>query len=157
MATNYFYIKITCTQKLISVLLIIADDFRKYLLSPAQQGRRGTPPHKQNSSHPSTFTFNQLGPSKQTNMSSPRDPPNHPFYDKSTKHNRYRTYSDRDHLSYGNFQKGLHQRQYLDETLDSMNTGYEDDDNTTTSGSYTIDQDDFLSEVTLEKIQDVIV
>lgn len=41
--------------------------------------------------------------------------------------------------------------------MDSVNTGYDDDDNTTTSGSYTIDADDFPTEVKFDKIQDVIV
>jgi hypothetical protein len=94
----------------------------------------------------------------QTNMSSPRDPPNHPFYENVHQNqNRHLPYSDRDHISYGHFQKGLHQRQCLDETMDSLNTGYDDDDNTTTSGSYTIEADDFPVELMLEKIQDVFV
>ncbi|VDI37920.1 protocadherin delta 1 [Mytilus galloprovincialis] len=142
-----------------------SEDFRKYLLHPTgQQGRRGTPPHKQNISNPShiPFTVNKLGPStphKQTNISSPRDPPNHPFYENINPHhqNRHIPYTGRDHISYGHFQKGLHQRPYLDETMDSVNTGYDDDDNTTTSGSYTIDADDFPTEVKFDKIQDVIV
>jgi hypothetical protein len=41
--------------------------------------------------------------------------------------------------------------------MDSLNTGYDDDDNTTTSGSYTIEADDFPVELMLEKIQDVFV
>lgn len=134
-----------------------SEDFRKYLLHPSQQGRRGTPPHKQNNQNPLMSSYNKTGPHKQTNISSPRDPPpNHPFYE-SVHQNRHLSYSDRDHISYGHFQKGLHQRQFLDDTMDSVNTGYDDDDNTTTSGSYTIEADEFPVEVMLEKIQDVIV
>lgn len=148
-----------------NVFSLFPEDFRKYLLHPTgQQGRRGTPPHKQNISNPShiPYTVNKLGPStqhKQTNISSPRDPPNHPFYENINPHhqNRHIPYTGRDHISYGHFQKGLHQRPYLDETMDSVNTGYDDDDNTTTSGSYTIDADDFPTEVKFDKIQDVIV
>ncbi|XP_060083215.1 protocadherin gamma-A4-like [Ylistrum balloti] len=54
--------------------------------------------------------------------------------------------------TYGHFQRGLS----VDETVDSIATGYDDDD-TTTSGSYTIDNDDFPMELHFEKVHDVFV
>ncbi|XP_069129920.1 protocadherin-9-like [Argopecten irradians] len=55
--------------------------------------------------------------------------------------------------TYGHFQQGLS----VDETVESIaTTGYDDDD-TTTSGSYTIDNDDFPVELHFEKVHDVFV
>lgn len=54
--------------------------------------------------------------------------------------------------SYGHFQRGLS----VDETVESVATGYDDDD-TTTSGSYTIDNEDFPVELHFEKVHDVFV
>ncbi|KAK3598460.1 hypothetical protein CHS0354_023013 [Potamilus streckersoni] len=47
----------------------------------------------------------------------------------------------------------------MNDTMDSMATTFDDDDNTTTSGSYTIDNtyDDFLEELNVTKFRDVLV
>lgn len=58
--------------------------------------------------------------------------------------------------SYGHFASGIYAARSVDETLDSVATGYDDDD-TTTSGSYTIDADEYPVEMRLQKVPDVFV
>ncbi|KAK3099155.1 hypothetical protein FSP39_000225 [Pinctada imbricata] len=58
--------------------------------------------------------------------------------------------------SYTTFQRGI-MHQPMDDTLDSVATGYDDDDNTTTSGSYTIDAEELPLEVRMQKVPDVFV
>ena len=135
-----------------------------------QYGRRGESPQKRYSDNQNQYmnvpSPNHYVSSISSGMISPRlhdelvhqlQPSYHtlPTHNVSQKHPPYGSTSS-DIPSYGNFQRGL-LIPSVDEVADSVATGYDDDDNTTTSGSYTIDNEDFPMELHLERVHDVFV
>ena len=110
--------------------------------------------HHYPASSPTYSNVNSSGnsPGDQLDMSHHLPPHVRTFYQPRHSHS-----SESSELpSYGNFQRGI-ALQPMDETMDSVATGYDDDDNTTTSGSYTIDAEELPVEIRMQKVPDVFV
>ena len=147
------------------VFFNFTDDLRKTFGPSQQVGRRGTPPHLSNSPRYNNGPYSQSPPLYENVVELQQYPPlmgdtiHHlPLHVRTFYQPKGAapTGSTSSIPSYGHFSNGIYPARSVDETLDSIATGYDDDD-TTTSGSYTIDVDEYPVEVRLQKVPDVFV
>ncbi|XP_061164089.1 putative protocadherin beta-18 [Saccostrea echinata] len=139
------------------------DDLRNKF-GPSQNGRRGTPPHLSNNVRYQNLSYSQPPPLYENVMELQQyskmmgDTSHHLPVHVRTFYQPKTSVSPTSSIpSYGHFSSGLYTARSVDETIDSVVTGYNDDD-TTTSGSYTIDEDEEDPvEVRLQKVPDVFV
>ncbi|XP_011441904.3 protocadherin-1 [Magallana gigas] len=138
------------------------DDIRSKFGGPSQVGRRGTPPHLSNTPQYSHHPYSQSPPLYENLVSLQQyplmgDTLHHlPLHVRTFYQPKGAGSPTSSVPSYGHFASGIYAARSVDETLDSVATGYDDDD-TTTSGSYTIDADEYPVEMRLQKVPDVFV
>lgn len=140
----------------------MADDIRSKF-GPSQVGRRGAPPNPSHNLHYQHHPYSQPPPLYENLVELqqyPRllgDTSHHlPVHVRTFYQPKASTSPASSIPSYRHFSSGIYAARSVDETLDSVATGYDDDD-TTTSGSYTIDADEYPIEVRIQKVPDVFV